>query len=66
MFVLSAWERNPVIHEFCVRLKANGKNSKVIACVALLKRIHIAFGVLESDESFGLRCLSHPNSDSVF
>jgi len=31
---------------------ANGKNGKAIACAALRKLIHIAFGVLKSGKPF--------------
>jgi uncharacterized phage-associated protein len=47
-----AWKHNPVIHDFCERLKANGKNGKAIACAAMRKLIHIAFGVLKSGGAF--------------
>lgn len=52
MPVLCAWKHNPVIHDFCERLKANGKNGKAIACAAMRKLIHIAFGVLKSGKPF--------------
>jgi transposase len=52
MPALSAWTHNPVIRVFCERLKANGKNGKAIACAAMRKLIHIAFGVLKSGKPF--------------
>ena len=52
MPALSAWRHNPLIREFCERLKANGKNGKAIACAAMRKLIHIAFGVLKSGKPF--------------
>ena len=52
MPALCAWKHNPVIHDFCERLKANGKNGKAIACAAMRKLIHIAFGVLKSGKPF--------------
>lgn len=52
MPALCAWKHNPIIHDFCNRLKANGKNGKAIACAAMRKLIHIAFGVLKSGEPF--------------
>jgi len=52
MPALCAWVHNPVIRTFCERLKANGKNGKAIACAAMRKLIHIAFGVLKSGEPF--------------
>jgi transposase len=52
MPALSAWTYNPLIHVFCERLKANGKNGKAIVCAAMRKLIHIAFGVLKSGKPF--------------
>jgi transposase len=52
MPALVAWRYNPVIRAFCERLKANGKNGKAIACAAMRKLIHIAFGVLKSGQPF--------------
>ena len=52
MPALVAWRFNPVIREFCERLKANGKNGKVIACAAMRKLLHIAYGVLKSGQPF--------------
>jgi transposase len=52
MPALCAWKHNPLIHDFCERLKANGKNGKAIACAAMRKLIHIAFGVLKSGKPF--------------
>lgn len=49
---LVAWKHNPVIHAFCERLKANGKHGKVIACAAMRKLLHLAFGVLKSAQPF--------------
>jgi transposase len=49
---LCAWKHNPAIHDFCERLKAKGKNGKAIACTAMRKLIHIAFGVLKSGKPF--------------
>ena len=43
---------NPLIRAFCQRLKANGKNGKAVACAAMRKLIHIAFGVLKSGNPF--------------
>jgi transposase len=43
---------NPLIRVFCERLKANGKNGKAVACAAMRKLIHIAFGVLKSGKPF--------------
>jgi transposase len=52
MPALVAWRYNPLIRVFCERLKANGKNGKAIACAAMRKLIHIAFGVLKSGKPF--------------
>jgi len=52
MPALVAWRHNPAVRAFCERLKANGKNGKAIACAAMRKLVHIAFGVLKSGEPF--------------
>jgi len=52
MPALCALRFNPPIRVFCQRLKANGKNGKAIACAAMRKLIHIAFGVLKSGKPF--------------
>lgn len=52
MPALCALRFNPLIRTFCERLKANGKNGKAIACAAMRKLIHIAFGVLKSGKPF--------------
>lgn len=52
MPALCAWRFNPLIRVFCERLKANGKSGKAIACAAMRKLIHIAFGVLKSGKPF--------------
>lgn len=52
MPALCAWRYNPLIRTFCERLKSNGKNGKAIACAAMRKLIHIAFGVLKSGKPF--------------
>ena len=52
MPALCAWKHNPLIHDCCEHLKANGKNGKAIACAAMRKLIHIAFGVLKSGKPF--------------
>jgi transposase len=52
MPALCALRFNPAIRTFCQRLKANGKNGKAIACAAMRKLIHIAFGVLKSGKPF--------------
>jgi transposase len=52
MPALCAWTHNPLIRVFCERLKANGKNGKAVACAAMRKLIHIAFGMLKSGKPF--------------
>ena len=52
MPALCALRFNPLIRTFSERLKANGKNGKAVACAAMRKLIHIAFGVLKSGEAF--------------
>lgn len=52
MPALCAGKHNPAIHDFCGRLKANGKDGKAIVCAAMRKLIHIAFGVLKSGKPF--------------
>lgn len=49
---LTAWQHNPVIRAFCLRLKAQGKNGKAIACAAMRKLIHLAFAILKSSQPF--------------
>ena len=49
---LVAWRHNPVIQAFCERLKAKGKSGKAVACAAMRKLLHIAFGVLKSGQTF--------------
>jgi transposase len=52
MPALCALRFNPLIRTFSERLKANGKNGKAVACAAMRKLIHIAFGVLRSGKAF--------------
>lgn len=49
---LVAWRHNPVLHTFCERLKQRGMNGKAIVCAAMRKLLHIAFGVLKSNQPF--------------
>lgn len=49
---LVAWQHNPAIRRQCERLKANGKNGKLIACAAMRKLIHLAFAILKSGKPF--------------
>lgn len=52
MPALVAWRYNPAIRTYCERLKANGKNGKLIACAAMRKLIHLAFAILKSGKPF--------------
>lgn len=52
MPALVAWKHNPIIRAFCERLKANGKSGKAVACAAMRKLLHIAFGVIQSGKPF--------------
>lgn len=52
MPALAAWKYNPVIRSYCKRLKANGKNGKLIVCGAMRKLIHLAFAILKSGKPF--------------
>lgn len=52
MPALVAWKYNPSIHAYCDRLKANGKNGKLIVCAAMRKLIHLAFAILKSGRPF--------------
>lgn len=52
MPALSAWQHNPVIRQFCKRLKTNGKNGKSIVCAAMRKLIHLSFAILKSGHPF--------------
>jgi transposase len=47
-----AWRHNPLIRAFCERLKAQGKNGKVITCAAMRKLLVLAYGVLKSGRPF--------------
>jgi transposase len=49
---LVAWRQNPLIRAFCERLKAQGKNGKLIACAAMRKLLTLAYGVLKSGQPF--------------
>ena len=52
MPALVAWQFNPAIRTYCERLKANGKNGKLIACATMRKLVHLAFAVLKSGKPF--------------
>jgi transposase len=52
MPALVAWRHNPIIKAFCERLKAKGKNGKLVACAAMRKLLHLAFAILKSGKPF--------------
>jgi len=52
MPALVAWRYNPAIRTYCERLKANGKNGKLVACAAMRKLVHLAFAILKSGKPF--------------
>src|SRR4030066_2296635 len=52
MPAMGAIRYNPVVAEFHRRLKANGKNGKVIVCAAMRKLVHIIYGVLKTGQPF--------------
>lgn len=52
MPALVAKKHNPVIRDFCERLKKSGKPPMVIVCAAMRKLIHIIYGVLKSGKPF--------------
>lgn len=47
-----AKRRNPVVHQFCVRLEENGLLSMQVIIASMRKLLHIAFGVLKNDCPF--------------
>jgi transposase len=49
---LVAWRHNPLIRAFCERLKAQGKNGKLIVGAAMRKLLVLAYGVLKSGQPF--------------
>lgn len=52
MPALVAIRHNPVILAFHARLKAKGKNGKVIVCAIMKKLLHIMFGILKNNKPF--------------
>ena len=52
MPAVSAKRYNPVVKEFCERLKASGKPNMLIVGAAMRKLVHIIFGVLKSGRPF--------------
>ena len=47
-----AKRRNPVVHQFCVRLEDNGLLPMQVIIAGMRKLLHIAFGVLKNDCPF--------------
>ena len=47
-----AKRRNPVVHQFCVRLEENGLVPMQVIIAGMRKLLHIAFGVLKNDCPF--------------
>ena len=52
MPALVAWRHNPLIRAFCERLKAQGKNGKLVVAAAMRKLLVLAYGVLKSGQPF--------------
>lgn len=52
MPAMVAKRHNPIIHEFCERLIERNKLPKVIIGAAMRKLLHIAYGVLKSEQPF--------------
>ncbi len=52
MPAVSAKRYNPVIKDFCEKLKVSGKPTMLIIGAAMRKLIHIIFGVLKSGKPF--------------
>jgi transposase len=52
MPAIVAWRHNPLIRAFCERLKAQGKNGKLIVGAAMRKLLVLAYGVLKSGRPF--------------
>ncbi len=52
MPALVAMKHNPIVREFCERLRKSGKPAKVIIVAAMRKLLHIVWGVLRSRKPF--------------
>lgn len=57
----SAMCHNPLVRDLKERLKAQGKEYKVILCAAMRKLIHLAFGVLKNQTPFDPDFLNKPS-----
>ena len=49
---LSAMQHNPIVKDFAERLKANGKEGKVLVGAVMRKLLHIVYGVWSSGKPF--------------
>jgi len=58
MPAMVAMRFNPVVSDFSSRLKAGGKNGKVIVCAAMRKPFHIICGVLKTGKPFNPHLVS--------
>jgi transposase len=52
MSAISAKRWNPIVSQFCARLSQNGLRPKEVIGAAMRKLLHIAFGILKSDQPF--------------
>lgn len=57
---LSAMQHNPVVRDLAQRLAARGKPHFVVACAAIRKLIHLAYGVLKNRTPFDPEWESRP------
>ena len=53
---------NPIIKQFCLKLKKNEKHNMVIIGAAMRKLIHIIFGVLKHKVSFNPKIITNLNN----
>jgi transposase len=49
---IAAQRHNPLIRPLCQRLETEGKRSLFIICAAMRKLLHLAFGVIKSNQPF--------------
>jgi transposase len=52
MPALVSMRYNPVMVDFCNRLRRKGKNGKVIICAVMRKLVHVIYGILKSGKPF--------------
>ena len=60
MPAMSAMRSNPVLREFALRLKANGKPGRVVVVAVMRKLLRIMFAVLKSGKPFDVGFKSKP------